>query len=159
MENNRNTNYALLAVVFVVGVGAGLIIYMLAAQSLSLGQYGMVGAKRDTMEDGASRQGRDVSRLLSYEQAKTQFDGRRIQFDNCASVPSQMTVKNGTQIMLDNRSADPHEIRVDGVLHRLWGYEFKLITLTNSNLPHTASFDCEAAGTVLYNTAEVLIQQ
>lgn len=160
MFEKKNPDYGFLGIVFCLGVGAGLLLYLVGSSALSLGEYGSVRKITEEVEKENSRSqvGRDIDQSLSYEEAVEQYDGRRIQFVNCLATPSSMTLKNVTRIMLDNRSADPHEIRVDGVPHRLWGYEFKVVTLSNNTLPHTVSFDCESAGTILYNAAEVLLQ-
>src|SRR3989339_2078972 len=91
------------------------------------------------------RAGVDIDKRLTYQQAIEIFDGRRIQFENCFTLQPSMTLKGGTQIMLDNRSPDPHEIRLDGVPYRLWDYEFKVVTLRSYSGLHTVKIDCQVS--------------
>ncbi len=105
---------------------------------------------------------KNVSRLqpkLSYDAAMDQYRDRRFQFDNCAVTPSYQTYKSGSPVMLDNRSPDGAEIRLDGVVHRLYGYEFTIVTLTSAKLPHTVKVDCTMNDTPAYNVAQILLQR
>jgi len=104
------------------------------------------------------RTGVDIDKQLTYQQAIERFDGRRIQFDNCFTLQPSMTLKGGTQIMLDNRSPDPHEIRLDGVPYRLWDYEFKIVTLGSYSGLHTVKIDCQVSDILTYNVAKILVQ-
>ena len=105
---------------------------------------------------------KNVSRLepkLTYDAAMDQYRDRRFQFDNCAVTPPRQTYKSGSRVMLDNRSPDGAEIRLDGAAHRLYGYEFKIITLTSAKLPHTVQVDCSTNDTPAYNVAQILLQR
>ena len=94
---------------------------------------------------------------LSYQQALTKYASARMQFDaQCATTPKQATWKNGTLIMLDNRSALPRTIRLGGmgnVSIKAWG--FKIVKLSASNLPQTLLVDCG----VQQNVASILVQK
>lgn len=96
---------------------------------------------------------------LSYDAAVDQYRDRRFQFDGCLATPNYQTYKNGSKVMLDNRSPDTVEIRLDGVLHRLYGYEFKFVTLTAKTFPHMVKVDCTTNDTPAYNVARILLQQ
>lgn len=100
-----------------------------------------------------------VQPKLTYDGALEQFRDRRFQFDGCLVTPTYQTYKSGSVVMLDNRSPDGVEVRLDGVVHRLYGYEFKLVTLTAKTLPHTVKVDCTTNDTPAYNVAQILLQQ
>lgn len=95
---------------------------------------------------------------VNYETALEQYRDFRIQFDNCVAKPTKVTYKNNTKVMLDNRSPDPQEIRIGNSVYRLWGYEFKIVTLYSAKLPATLSVDCQWLGEPAYNIGEILLQ-
>ena len=79
----------------------------------------------------------------SYDMAVQQYSGHRIQFDMyCQANPVQLSVANGTTVMLDNRSGDARTIRVGGVAYALAGYGWKIVTLSSKTLPATLGLDC-----------------
>jgi len=58
--------------------------------------------------------------------------------------------------MLDNRSSKQRPIYLDGQVHNLKAYDFKIVTLsTTAQLPHTTMIDCGTGK----NNARILIQQ
>lgn len=92
----------------------------------------------------------------SYSDAVLEYANRRIQFDMyCQATPVNSTYKNGTSIMLDNRSGDARIIVVGGVQYRLAGYGWRIITLSVKTLPATLAVDCGAAR----NVSKILVQQ
>lgn len=101
---------------------------------------------------------READNSLSYQEAKTKYEGQRFQFDNCDATPNYFTVKNGTKIMLDSRSADGNDVILDGVHHVLKAYQFEIVTLSSKNLPHTVKIDCFTPFSKSYNVASVLVQ-
>src|SRR3989338_2024412 len=151
-----------LIIVFAVGVLAGIGIYAIANEVTDFGSYcSIISPRKDTGEELGQkvRTAGSVANPSNYQQAMEQFEGYRIQFaPNCLPNPTSMTVKNGTKILLDNRSADGHEITIDGVPHRLWGYEFETVTMSSDKLPHTAIIDCRSGDDIAYNAVQILIQ-
>lgn len=92
----------------------------------------------------------------TYGDAVAQFSDRRIQFDMyCQANPVNNTYKNGSQIMLDNRSGDARIISLNGVQYNLAGYGWKIVTLNAKTLPATWAVDCGSAK----NVSKVLIQK
>jgi hypothetical protein len=92
----------------------------------------------------------------SYGDAVRLYADRRIQFDMyCQANPLNNTYKNGTNIMLDNRSGDARIITVNGVQYPVAGYGWKIITLSSKTLPATWAVDCGSAR----NVSKILIQQ
>ena len=116
--------------------------------------------KVESSADFNSAAGRvSVAADLSYQQALEQYRNYRIQLQDCIATPHQVTYKTGTKVMLDNRSVEPTQVWLDGQPIRLWGYEFKIVTLTSKSFPHTIDVDCEWLDQPAYNIARVLIQQ
>ena len=93
---------------------------------------------------------------LTYDQAVKQFEGRRVQFDAmCQAIPNNFTVKNGTQIMLDNRSGDARWVSLNNFGYHLSGYGFTIVTMSSKNLPLNVLIDCGSA----QNVGQILIQK
>lgn len=80
---------------------------------------------------------------LSYTAAVNAYKDRRIQFDqNCVVTPNNPVFKNGTAVMLDNRSDQKLNIYLDRIQYSLYAYGFKIVTLKSAALPHTITIDC-----------------
>ena len=91
----------------------------------------------------------------SYTELVNEYDGRRIQFDQyCQATPKSVTYKNGTSIMLDNRSGDARTITLAGTKYQLSGYGYTLVTLSSSSLPKEMLFSCGSA----VNVGKILLQ-
>jgi len=156
------------AAIFVIGLIIGAVAYSLARPSIikednqtttsDSQDLSVTATTTDQQLNQQKRVGTDINKKLTYQQAIEMFEGHRIQFDNCFTLQTSMTFKGGTQIMLDNRSPDPQEIRLDGVVHRLWGYEFKILTLRRYSGLHTIKIDCQVNDIMAYNVAQILVQ-
>ncbi|MDP3953868.1 MAG: hypothetical protein Q8Q06_00435 [bacterium] len=97
----------------------------------------------------------------TYTELLTEYEGRRIQFDiNCQAVPNNLTFKNGTSIMLDNRSGDARTIFIGPSQYALPGYGYKIITLSSSEIPKDLLISCEGAVNVgrIFLQAKILQQ-
>jgi hypothetical protein len=95
---------------------------------------------------------------LSYTNAVKQYGERRIQFDDhCQAVHNQITVKNNTNFMFDNRSNKKRTIKIDSKAYTIAAYSYRILTFYSapSTLPHTAYISCDAQP----NVATVLIQK
>ena len=100
--------------------------------------------------------GGTTQQLKTYNQLVKDFNGRRIQFDaRCQAIPSNVTYKNGTQVMFDNRSGDARWISVGGAEYYLSGYGYKILTLSSKTLPKTLYLNCGSA----VNVGQILIQR
>lgn len=82
--------------------------------------------------------------VLSYQAALTKYATARIQLNaSCQATPNNPTYKNGANIMLDNRSAQPRVIHLGSlgnVSIKAWG--FKIVNLSSSLLPNAMAMDC-----------------
>ncbi len=92
---------------------------------------------------------------MTYQQALTKYKDTRIQFDaTCQATPNNMTFKNGTAIMLDNRASVARNININGPVS-IKAYGFKIVTLSSSTLPKTILVDCGTG----QNVATILLQK
>lgn len=92
---------------------------------------------------------------LTYQQALAKYKTNRIQFDpTCQAIPNNMTFKNGTTVMLDNRSAVARTININGPV-ALKAYGFRIVTLSSTTLPKTILVDCGTG----QNVATILLQK
>lgn len=92
----------------------------------------------------------------TYTNLVKEYEGRRIQFDiNCQAIPSNVTYKNGTKVMFDNRSGDARIIIVGGVQYNVGGYGYKILTLSSPTLPKTLLLSCGSA----VNVGQILLQK
>jgi len=92
---------------------------------------------------------------ISYGQALIAYANRRIQLDSkCQAEPNQVTYKNNTNIMIDNRSAIARTVHV-GNYYPIKAFGFKVINLSLAKLPGTFYLDCGTG----QNEATILIQK
>lgn len=91
----------------------------------------------------------------SYTELVKEYEGRRIQFDErCQVIPQSPTYKNGTSVMLDNRSAGARSVMVGGTKYDLSAYGYRVITLSSSSLPKELAVSCGSSG----NVGKILLQ-
>ena len=92
---------------------------------------------------------------ITYAQALVKYKDARIQLNNiCQASPNNVTYKNNTSIMLDNRAPVDRTVKVGFVFNiKAWG--FKIIKLSSAKLPATWLVDCDTS----QNVATILIQK
>ncbi len=91
----------------------------------------------------------------SYGDAVKEYAGRVIQFDErCQVTPQGPTYKNGTRIMLDNRSASARTVMIGTTKYDLGAYGFRIVTLSSPNLPKELAVSCGSSG----NVGNILLQ-
>ena len=93
-----------------------------------------------------------------YSQLIKEYNGWRIQFDiRCQASPTNITVKNNTKVMFDNRSGDPRTITIGGVKYNFPGYGYKVLNISGDKnaLPAKVTYNCGSA----LNTGSILIQK
>jgi hypothetical protein len=92
---------------------------------------------------------------ISYQQALVKYKDHRIQLgQDCQATPTSVTYKNGTSIMIDNRSNVARTVKV-GSNYTINAWSFKVVNLTSSTLPATWLVDCGKQ----QNVATILIQK
>ncbi len=91
----------------------------------------------------------------SYSDAVKEYEGRRIQFDDrCQMTPQGPTYKNGTSVMLDNRSASTKSVMIGSAKYDLSAYGYKIVTLSSPSLPKELAVNCGSSG----NIGKILLQ-
>ena len=96
-----------------------------------------------------------IVEVLTYQEALSIYKDRRIQLDErCQATPFNITYKNGTEIMIDNRSGFDRTINLGGVF-TIEKYGFKIVKLYSDVLPKTLLLDCDSQE----NPAEIIIQK
>mgnify|MGYP001594993635 CR=1 FL=1 len=92
---------------------------------------------------------------ISYADALVKYRDARIQFDEeCLAYPNNVTYKNGTSIMIDNRAGVVRTMKV-GLPYTVKAYDFKIIKLFSTKLPETLLIDCDS----FENVATILVQE
>lgn len=94
---------------------------------------------------------------MSYAAALIKYKDARIQLNTgtlCDATPNNVTYKNGTSIMIDNRAPVARTIKI-GAEYSVKPYGFKIIKLTSSTLPMKYLVDCGKQ----QNVATILLQK
>lgn len=92
--------------------------------------------------------------LRPYTDLVKEYWDQRIQFDERCQVPhDRVTYKNGTKVLLDNRSESPRVITFMGSHYSLQAFGYQVVTLSSQNLPQESLIGCGAA-----NVSKVLVQ-
>ena len=92
---------------------------------------------------------------ISYAEALVKYKDFRLQFDTeCRAVPNNVTYKNGTEIMIDNRSGANRKF-VLGSAFTVAPYDFKIVKVVSNVLPYTYLADCGDK----QNVATILVQR
>ena len=93
---------------------------------------------------------------IAYNNALVQYADRRIQLDkNCQATPNNVTYKDNTGIMIDNRSAQTRTIKV-GTTFTIKPWGFKIVVLPDIYLKSkTILVDCDK----YQNVATILVQE
>lgn len=92
---------------------------------------------------------------ISYSEALLKYKDARIQLDKiCQANPNNVTYKNNTSIMIDNRAPVARTVKVGSTFTiKAWG--FKIVKLYSPTLPATWYVDCDKS----QNVATILIQK
>ena len=97
----------------------------------------------------------------TYEQYVAEYGSHRIQFDaNCQMTPVNPVYKNGTSILLDNRSSKALTITLNGKTYSLQAFGYWVVNLSSTTLPQQLHIGCNASpniGMILLQ-AEILGQ-
>ena len=83
------------------------------------------------------------TQALAYADALKKYADKRLQVSpECQITPNNVTYKNGTTFMVDNRSNKTKTIKI-GSLYTIPAYSYKIITLSSAQLPATYYVDCD----------------
>ena len=82
--------------------------------------------------------------LQAYSDLVNQYQGRRIEFDErCQMRPADVTFKNGTVVMFDNRSPQAKTIKIGAQSYSLQAYGYRFLTMSSQNLPLSLTVGCD----------------
>jgi hypothetical protein len=97
-----------------------------------------------------------VAAPISYTNALVTYADRKIQLDTeCQAHPNNVTYKDNTGIMIDNRSPETRTIKA-GVTFTVKPWSFKILVLPNVYLSSkTILVDCDKS----QNVATILVQE
>ena len=97
----------------------------------------------------APKPGSAVISVQAYSELVRQYEGRRIQFDEgCQVFPNDISFKNGTKVMLDNRAPAATNVNLGGTVFSLPAYGYQLVTLSSPTLPKTLNVACGSSPSV-----------
>ena len=143
----------MLVLVFVGALILGLVVLM---KKPKMAEQPGEGTVKEETTGVAPVQGGTANQTQTYTTLVKQYEGRRIQFDiYCQAIPKNVTYKNGTKVMFDNRSGDARIITIGGVQYNFPGYGYKVLTLSSNTLPKTLLLSCGAA----VNVGQILLQR
>ena len=92
---------------------------------------------------------------ISYANALVKYKNARLQLDkNCQASPDQMTFKNNSYLMVDNRAPVSRTVKVGSVFN-IKAYGFKIVKLSSAKLPATWLVDCDKS----QNVSTITIQK
>jgi len=104
------------------------------------------GANAPTNVNAAPTSG--TSGGMTYADAIAAYQNRRIQFTNCTGSPGSMVLKQYAKIMLDNRDAKSHTIKVGASSYRLAARGWTIATV---NTIGTYNITCDGGGAASLN--------
>ncbi|MCM2338834.1 MAG: hypothetical protein NDI62_00030 [Burkholderiales bacterium] len=162
MENKNYSvlYYSLGAVVFIIVI---VLMFWFIAKGKNAALVGDLDQKVDQeitipageIGNGTTAAKKPVTPSISYADALVKYKNSRIQLDEtCQAIPNNVTYKNNTYVMVDNRSASPRSIKL-GADYTVRAYGFRLIKLSSDTLPATFLLDCGNS----QNVATILIQK
>lgn len=158
MENKNTWIWVAVAVIILAGI-----IYFATKNTKSVEPVVTQDAISDTTTGPESVQdttavvpGAPTQPSISYAEALIKYADRRIQLDTqCQAHPINVTYKDNTGIMIDNRSAFTRTVKV-GTTFTIKPYGFKIVILPDVYLKSsTLLVDCDKS----QNVATILVQE
>lgn len=156
MDKNKKILIELIVVVALVGFGLWSLSKNPAPVANNITPK-LIGDSPQSTEDtsvGSVNTGSSAA-SISYANALVKYKDARIQLDqNCQAHPNNVTYKNNTDIMIDNRASVARTVKVGSSFGiKAWG--FKIVKLSSATLPATWYVDCGGS----QNVATILIQK
>ncbi len=91
----------------------------------------------------------------AYTDLVKQYGDRRLQFDaGCQVSPNTMTYRNGTSIMLDNRSDVAKTVKIGSAQYNLGAKGYMIVLLNSTSLPKDLAISCNNSP----NVGKILLQ-
>lgn len=155
MEKNNSNTWIWVVVIIIV---AGILFFVFRSKQVI---SPVTTEDTNTTTEPASVQ--DVGQTIgagavsiSYANALVKYADRRIQLDRtCQARPNNVTYKDNTGIMIDNRSPQTRTVKV-GATYTIKPYGFKIVVLPDIYLKSKTIFvDCDK----YQNVATILVQE
>ncbi len=159
-KNNKNS---FLVIGILVLFGVGIFFWQASVKKgepepvpIQNGEPTTVSSIENSKEKTGVKASAPTISVLSYSEALLKYRDFRIQFnETCQAVPNQMTFKNNTTIMLDNRSGSMRAIKVGTKSYSIKPYGFAIATVSSKELPLSFYVDCGTS----QNVATILLQK
>lgn len=91
----------------------------------------------------------------NYSELVKQYEGRRVEFDErCQMRPNDVTFKNGTVVMFDNRSPQAKTVKVGNQNYSLPAYGYRFLTMSSQTVPLSLQVGCDNVP----NVGKILLQ-
>ena len=141
----------LVVVLGVIAIVSVILINMQTIKQVTTGQNSV-----QSIQDISTQDVGIAAAPISYNQALIKYADRRIQLDKtCQAQPNNVTYKDNTGIMIDNRSAQARTVKV-GTTFTIKPWGFKIVVLPDIYLKSkTILIDCDK----YQNVATILIQE
>ncbi len=154
MKRNKKTAVWVI-VILIILASAFLLVKNRPAINSTTDEDTTIGEPESTEDTTAGSTNSSATPTIKYGDAVVKYAATRIQLDTvCQAHPNNVTYKNGTTIMVDNRSAKTAQVHLGGTFS-IKPYGFKIMKLTSATLPATLLVDCGAS----QNVATILIQK
>lgn len=158
MENNNNNVWIGIIAVIIIAVVIFLVIKSKNTMNSSVYQNDNSGSvvEPESVQDVSGQSSVVSSTAISYADALVKYADRRIQLDsNCQAYPNEVTYKDNTGIMIDNRSDATRTVKI-GTTFSVSPYSFRIVVLPNVYLQSkTILVDCDSS----QNVATILVQE
>ncbi len=158
MEKN---NLKTLIWIIVAAVVIAVVIFFIFANrqtvnQVTTGPNNQVAAEPESVQDIGVQDTGVSAALISYSNALAKYADRRIQLDlTCQAHPNNVTYKDNTGIMIDNRSPQTRTVKV-GTTFTIKPWGFKIVVLPDVLLKSkTILVDCDG----YQNVATILVQE
>ncbi|OGZ68792.1 MAG: hypothetical protein A3D44_02235 [Candidatus Staskawiczbacteria bacterium RIFCSPHIGHO2_02_FULL_42_22] len=115
-----------------------------------------VTTESESVQDISPQDTGVMASAISYANALVKYADRRIQLDTmCQAHPSNVTYKDNTGIMIDNRSPQTRTVKI-GTTFTIKPWGFKIVVLPDVYLKsNTILVDCDNS----QNVATILVQE
>jgi len=157
MEKNniQKWSWIIIAIIIVVAI----VLFFVFANKQTTNQLTTGNSSTTSLESVQDISAQDTgvaATAISYANALVKYADRRIQLDTtCQAHPNNVTYKDNTGIMIDNRSPQTRTVKV-GITFTIKPWGFKIVVLPNVYLASkTLLVDCDGS----QNVATILIQE
>jgi hypothetical protein len=155
MEHKNKNMIVLVIVIILLVVGAIFIFAKKDDAPAPADTSSEIVAPEGTEDTTEGSQNVSAPATLKYADALKLYSEKRIQLDKvCQAHPNNVTYKNGTSIMIDNRSPQSAKVHLSSVF-TIKPYGFKIVKLSATKLPATILVDCGTS----QNVATILVQK